>query len=243
MLKVDWLMIVAVMCAYIIKGICGFANTLIFSTIVSFRSSTIEITPIELLVGYPANLVIAWRERKEINSKVWIPLAGMVIVGSIPGIFFLKVMEVSSLKILLGIIIIAVSIEMYLREKYRNKSKGSAIVLFIIGIISGVLCGLFGIGALLAAYIGRTTDNAKAFRGNLCVVFLIENTFRIVVYSIMGIINKSTCNTAITMLPFMLVGLGIGICLSKKIEETKVKKVVIFMLILSGVSLIIKNVI
>ena len=108
----DWLIIVAVMCAYIIKGICGFANTLVFSTIVSFRNSNIEITPIELLVGYPANIVIAWRERNEIRRNIWIPLAGMVIVGAIPGIFFLKVIASASLKIIFGLIIISVSVEM-----------------------------------------------------------------------------------------------------------------------------------
>ena len=36
---------------------------------------------------------------------------------------------------------------------------------------------LFGIGALLAAYISRITENTNSFKANIGSVFLIENTF------------------------------------------------------------------
>lgn len=44
---------------------------------------------------------------------------------------------------------------MYLRENSRIQFTESKIVLGIIGVLSGVICGLFGVGALLAAYVGR----------------------------------------------------------------------------------------
>lgn len=49
--KLDFWMIFAVLCAYFVKGMCGFANTLVHSTILSFRENNINITPVEFLVG------------------------------------------------------------------------------------------------------------------------------------------------------------------------------------------------
>lgn len=36
-MEIHLLAIVAVICAYVVKGLCGFANTLIFTSILSFR--------------------------------------------------------------------------------------------------------------------------------------------------------------------------------------------------------------
>lgn len=237
----NYLMIIAVICAFIVKGMCGFANTLIFSTILSFQTNNINITPVELLVGYPSNVIITWRERRSLSARVWIPLTCLVIAGSIPGAFLLKNGNTTVIKIIFGFVVVMLGIEMLLREYQKTKKKSSSVMLAIIGIISGLLCGLFGIGALLAAYVSRTTNNNSSFRGNICIVFLAENSFRIILYTITGIINLSVLKTAVYLLPFMLIGLFSGMALAKVLDERIVKKVVIIMHIISGASLIIYN--
>lgn len=242
----DIWMIFAVICAYMVKGMCGFANTLVFSTILSFQRSNINISPVELLVGYPSNVVIAVKERHALSAKVYLPLSLMVIAGSIPGAFLLKNGDTRWIKILFGFAVAGIGIEMISRERKMNQQekgrKNSPAVLGIIGILSGLLCGLFGIGALLAAYVGRTTDTNSAFRGNLCIVFLVENTFRIFLYSGLGILNGEVCSMALGLMPFMVVGLAAGMILAKICSEKLVKQAVIVMLILSGISLVVSNV-
>ena len=58
------LWIIAAICAFFIKGLCGFANTLVFTSILSFGVNNASISPVELLLGYPGNLLLAWKERK-----------------------------------------------------------------------------------------------------------------------------------------------------------------------------------
>ena len=70
-------MAAAVVVAYFVKGVCGFANTLVFTTIMGFRMDNVNLSPIDLIVGYPANLLMAWRERKNTRLRVWGPLAVM----------------------------------------------------------------------------------------------------------------------------------------------------------------------
>ncbi len=235
------LWIVAVLCAFFVKGLCGFANTLVFSTILSFGTNHIHISPVELILGYPANLVITWRERKNIKWRVCIPLAALVLLGNVPGILLLKHSDAGAIKILFGIVIMVVGCEMLLRDVQNKKMKQSKVLLTVIGLVSGILCGLYGIGALLAAYIGRVTDNSREFKANICVVFIAENTFRLIAYCGMEIINFEVFKQALILLPFMLIGLFIGIKSGKMLNERLVKKLVIIMLIISGAALIINN--
>ncbi len=234
-----WMMI-ATICAYFVKGLCGFANTLVFSTILSFGVDNINISPIELLLGYPSNVIISWKERKSVNWRVCLPLAALVLLGNIPGILLLKNVDTQLIKVIFGFVIIGIGIEMLLREKSK-KAKESKVLLIIIGMISGILCGLYGIGALLAAYVGRVTDNSQSFKANICMVFIVENTFRIIMYLATGIITLQSFKQALMLIPFMLLGLFVGMKSSSVLDEKLVKKIVIIMLIISGAALVVQN--
>lgn len=233
--------IIATIVAFFVKGLCGFANTLVFTTILSFGNNNVNISPVELLLGYPTNAILAWKERKSIKWGVCLPLAGLVLVGSIPGIWFLKNADTGVIKVVFGIAIVLIGLEMLLRERNRKKAKESKVLLGIIGILSGVLCGLYGVGALLGAYIGRVTEDTKAFKANICVVFLVENTFRIILYAVVGIITLDILKQAVLLVPLMLLGLFLGMQSGKVLNDKLVKKLVILMLIVSGVALVINN--
>ena len=235
--------IIATICAFFIKGLCGFANTLVFTTILSFGNNNINISPVELILGYPSNAILAWKERRSIKWNICIPLASLVIVGSIPGILFLKNTNTTIIKIIFGVVIICIGTEMILREFQAKKMKQSKVVLGIIGFLSGLLCGLYGIGALLGAYINRVTDDSHSFKANICVVFLAENTFRVIMYSVLGIITFQTIKQTIVLIPLMLLGLALGMFSSKILDEKWVKKIVVIMLIISGLALVINSVV
>jgi uncharacterized membrane protein YfcA len=130
---------------------------------------------------------------------------------------------------------------MLLRELSAKKTGGSKPLLLVIGIVSGILCGMYGIGALLGAYLGRVTDDIKTFKANICLVFIVENTFRLFLYGIYGIITLEALKRAVLLFPFMLAGLGAGMLSTRYINENKAKKIVVILLIVSGIALIIGN--
>lgn len=240
----DLFAIIVVLIAYIIKGLSGFANALVFSSFMSFQNNNINISPIEVLMAFPSNLILTVKERKNLSWKIFLPLIIMVIIGVIPGTILLKNIDATVLKICFGFAIALISIEIFLREFGKNTKKvqSSPLALTIIGIISGVLSGLFGVGAFLVAYISRTTNNSSAFKANLCIVFMVENIFRIIIYISTGILTLTIAKQALLLMPFMLIGLFIGILLSKKISESLIKKIIIILLLLTGLSLMITNI-
>lgn len=231
--------IIATIVAFFVKGVCGFANTLVFTTILSFGNSNVNISPVELVLGYPTNFILAWKERKSIKWNLCIPLAVLVIAGSIPGVLFLKNADTHIIKVVFGVVIILIGLEMLFREFQTKKMKQSKVVLGIIGVLSGILCGLYGIGALLGAYVNRVTDDSSSFKANICVVFFVENTLRIILYALWGIITLDILKQAIILMPLMLIGLVLGMLSGKLLDEKLVKKVVIVMLIISGISLLL----
>jgi len=231
----------AVVVSYFFKGLCGFGNTLIFSSIMSFFANTVSITPVESVLCLPSTSFIAWKNRKDLHWNIILPVAAIMVAGCIPGILVLKNSSPVALKIVFGIIVIALGVEMLLRE-HSGKKKGSKLVLALIGLLAGVMSGLFGVGALMTAYMSRTTETAGEFRGNICMVFLINDLTRLVLYIATGVLNAQILLTVLKLAPFMALGLAVGNLLADKINEKAVKTAITVLLILSGVSLVLTNI-
>jgi len=96
-------------------------------------------------------------------------------------------------------------------------------------------------GALLAAYVSRVTDDSNAFKGNISAVFIMDGTFRIVLYSVLGLLTLDTVKTAAMLLPFAALGLFAGMKCSRVLDEKWVRRLTSVLLVLSGVSLIAVN--
>lgn len=233
--------ILAALLAFFVKGVCGFANTLIFTTMLSFGSSNANISPVELVLGYPTNAILAWRERKSIRWRIVLPLTAFMLLGNIPGVLFLKNADAGAVKLAFGVLIVFLGAEMLLRERTSAKRELPKAAGAVTAVLSGLLCGLYGIGALLGAYMSRITEDSHAFKGNLCFVFWAENTFRVILYAAGGLLTADVLKQAVLLAPFMLAGLFLGIGSSRFLRESAVKKIVIVMLIVSGIALIFNS--
>ncbi|MDO4484789.1 MAG: hypothetical protein Q4C54_10300 [Clostridia bacterium] len=56
---------IAVFAAYFIKGLTGFGNTLIVTSIMAHTMDNAVVTPVELILTYPANVILSWQHRKQ----------------------------------------------------------------------------------------------------------------------------------------------------------------------------------
>lgn len=227
--------------AFFVKGLCGFANTPVLSVIVAFANDNRLISPASLLLDMPTNVYLVWRERKSIDLRVCAPLAALVLLGCLPGVWLLKHIDPAPIKLVFGFVVAALGVEMFFREKNGKKMRPSRVLMGAVGLVAGVLCGLFGIGALLAAYIGRVTDDMRAFRGNLCTVFLTENVFRLALYAATGILTLASVRRALLAAPFMLLGLALGVKCSGKIDDHRIRLFASIMLVVTGVVMIASN--
>lgn len=234
-----WLM--AAVTAYFVKGLSGFANTLVFTTILSFAVPNVNISPIDLVLGYPANMLLTWKNRKSLKKEIYVPLSLLVLAGSIPGSLLLKNADVRLIKLVFGIVVVGLGGEMLWREHSQKRIRPSKLFLVVIGVSGGMLCGLFGVGALLAAYVSRVTKDSREFRANISLVFLVNNIFRMFLYGTLGLFTLETVKTALALFPAALVGLFAGIQCASRLNEAAARKIISILLILLGISLMIKS--
>lgn len=236
------LWIIATFVAFFIKGLCGFANTLVFTSILGFGVDNVAISPVELMVGYPANFIMAIKNRGKLQKRLALILSLLILAGSIPGALLLRDVNAGYIKMVFGAVVILIGIELFLREYGINILKESKVIMWIIGLLSGVLCGMFGVGALLAAYMSHVTKTSDEFKANLSAIFIVENTARIIIYCVLGVFTLQSLKTALILIPVMVLGIGAGMLSAKRINEKVIKKLVIVLLIISGVALIVRGV-
>lgn len=235
------LWILATLSAFYVKGLCGFANTLVFTSILSFGNSNVNISPVELILGYPTNAIIAYKERKSINIKLCLLLTSLMLVGSVPGMLMLKNADSNLIKAVFGVVTVLLGVEMLLRECWKMRIQLPRWGIGVVGVLSGLLCGLYGVGALLGAYVSRVAKDMHAFKANLCAVFFAENTLRIALYTAMGILNKQIFLSALSLSPLMLLALYTGMRSANHLNERQARRLVIVLLIVSGAALVIKT--
>ena len=193
------------------------------------------------MLGYPANVILTWKNRRDLEPRVFLPLAALVLAGSIPGALMLKNIDARFIKLVFGVVVIALGMEMFSRECSKKHVQSSKLVLAAIGVTAGMLCGLFGVGALLAAYVSRVTETDSSFKANISAVFIVDNTFRIILYKALGLLTLATVKSVLLLIPFALPGLFTGMTCCGHMNEQNVRKITTVFLILSGISLVLRN--
>lgn len=232
-------LIIIVLLSYIVQGMCCFGANLIISSYLSFFTINVNITPLTLMIIWPSNAIIAWKERKGISLNIAIPLSLIGIFGSIVGAYVLKNGDASLIKIFFSILIIGLSIQMFFQEKVEEIRSTPKSIVVAMGVAAGVINGLYGIGAFLIPYINLTTKDKTQRRGNLAFVFFVTAIFRIWIYYKMEILNIDILKTALTLMPSMLIGVLIGIQLCNVVSDKLLKRVTLSVLFFSGISLAI----
>lgn len=234
------LWMLAVLVGYFVKGVAGIGNTLVVTSTMAYTRTNAEITPVELLLCVPTNLAVTWVYRRHINWKLAIAPMCMVLAGDGLGVLLLKNVDVTAMKAVFGVVLILLSVEQLWRELRGKPGKAAHPALMLaLGISAGVLCGMFGVGALLAAYLSRVTTDDQTYKGTMSVIFTVENAFRIVAYSATGLLTMQSLQNAALLLPFMALGLFLGIRLSSRMNARAMRIIIGVMLLLSGVPLVL----
>ncbi len=234
------LWMVAVLVGYFIKGVAGIGNTLVVTSAMSYTRTNAEITPVELLLCVPTNLAVTWVYRRHINWKLAIAPMCMVLAGDVLGVLLLKNVDVTAMKAVFGVVLILLSAEQLWRELRGKPGKAAHPALMLaLGVSAGVLCGMFGVGALLAAYLSRVTTDDQTYKGTMSIIFTVENAFRVIAYSVTGLLTTASLINAAMLLPFMGLGLFLGIRLSSRMNARAMRIIIGVMLLISGVPLVL----
>lgn len=225
---------VSVAISFVIKGLVGFGDPLVSTPLLSVFLPNSTITPGLLPVSLVLNARVVWKNRAHFSPRLVLPIAAFVMLGIIPGTLLLQYGSPSGLKLLLGLVIIAMGVEMLTRKP--GTGKPNAFLRSAMSFLSGVTAGLFGIDLLFLAYLERVTQRREEFRGNVCFVFILEGLFRTVLYLWSGMFTAQSLLLSLIALPASLLGMWVGALLDKRVSDRLSHRFIIYVFILGGVS-------
>lgn len=229
---------IGIFIANIIQGLTGFAGSLLAMPpsiyIQGLETAKVAVNTyglISSLIVFLGNYkLIDWKEARKMLVLMGIGLiAGIYLAGRVPSEILLKVY---------AIFVIAVALkEMF----YKGNLDFSDFTLIIIVLIAGLFQGLFVSGGpLLIIYVAKKLSDKNQIRGTLCFVWIFLNGYMMLSQYLTG--QFTIHNTIVTLigLPGVFAGVAIGGYLAKIISKEKFLKVVYILLIISGISLLLK---
>lgn len=111
--------------AFILKGIAGFGDPLVSNPLLSVLLPNRTISPSLLPVTFFLNLRIVIRNRNRFRKDIVLPITFFVLTGTIPGTLLLKYGSPTVLKLLLGLLITGLGIEMLSRNAGEGDGHGA----------------------------------------------------------------------------------------------------------------------
>lgn len=221
--------------AFVVKGLAGFGDPLISTPLLSLALPNRVITPGLAPVSLILNANMVWENRNHFSARTVLPIAVFVLIGIIPGTFLLKFGSPQGLKLVLGLLIIGLGVEMLTRKTSANV-KPNVYIRALVSFFSGLTAGLFGINLLFLAYMERVAVNREEFRANACFIFLLDNLFRMLLLLSEGMYGTESVLLSIVALPAAVTGMKLGALLDKRISDKFSRRIIIYVFILGGAS-------
>ncbi|MBR5617395.1 MAG: sulfite exporter TauE/SafE family protein [Oscillospiraceae bacterium] len=221
--------------AFTVKGLVGFGDPLIFTPLLSVYLPNAVITPAFAPVSPFLNVGLVWKNRKYFNPKIVLPIVAFNMLGIIPGTLLLKFGSPQGLKLLAGLVIIAMGVEM-LTRKQAAAPKQNVLLRSVAAFFSGMMAALFGMNMLILAYMERFTTSREDFRANACFILFVENLFRLVMFATQGLFTLQTLKMTGIVFPAAIAGMLLGGWLDQKVSDALSKKFLIYVFILGGIS-------
>ena len=226
---------VCICVAFVVKGLAGFGDPLISTPLLSLRLPNSVITPGLAPVSLILNANMVWKNRGHFSAKIVLPISVFVLLGIIPGTLLLKFGSPQWLKLLLGLLIIGLGVEM-LTRKHNENAKPNIYLRAIASFFSGLTAGLFGINLLFLAYMERVATNREEFRANACFIFLLGNAFRLILLFAEGLYGKEALLLSVVAMPAAALGMKLGALLDKRVSDRLSHHLIIYVFILGGIS-------
>ncbi len=229
-------------CAEAIYVLLGFGAGLIaVGTLALVMPELRDVVVLLLLVNLPAEAYVVVSSWRHIAWRGVLLVMVGVTAGIPLGSWLLSAGDLGVLLTLLGVVLAVVG-GMFLLTPDRPPRPVPAWTAPPVGLLSGVLTGLFGTGGppLIFYYQLRGT-NKTAFRGTLMAIFLLMTVVRVPSYAAFGLITAPRIWSSLAVLPAAMLGAFLGDRIHLRIDEATFRRLVSVALVVIGVALLARS--
>ena len=226
--------------AFFTRALFGFGGGLISIPLLVFLFDLHFAVPLEAVFEVVLSGLLIKGELQKIDKKVLIPLILGSMIGTLIGTYLLKSFANDILLRLLGFVIILFSLNL-LRKQNQDEHVLPAPVGVLTGIIAGTLGGMFGAGGPpFVIYLAHQIKTKDILRATLIGLFAVDFSWRLVVFTVTGLITKDVLLMTLYLTPALVLGTILGNKSFFTINEARYRKLVVILLVITGLFLVMK---
>ncbi len=228
------------MVAYFVRGISGFGSGLVAVPLLALKFPLTVVVPLMLLLDFTASLVLGGLNFKQVRWDEVRPLMPFSVLGVALGTTLLISLPKEPLLIGLGLFVLIFALRSLLdMHGEKSISRWWAVPASLSG---GTIGGLFGTGGPpYVIYLTHRIQEKGELRATFSGLFFLEGLFRIGSFVAAGLlVNMEIWKDYALTLPIALLALYAGSHVHTGLSNVQIKRVIGVLLLLSGMSLIVK---
>ena len=225
--------------AYTVKGLSGFGSGLIAIPLLAFIFPLAFIVPVLGLLSYSGTIMQSVHLRKQVLWRDMLPLIPFSLLGIFIAVWMLVNVDANRLIMFLGVFVLLYSSYSLLSLPVHAGGQRWAIVA---GCGGGMVGALFGTGGpFYVVYLKMRQLNKDQFRATIAMIFLVDGGARMTGYALNGLFTEQVLWLVLTLVPVLFLGMTAGHHLHIKIDQQRFNQLISFLLMASGIMLIIKS--
>lgn len=237
------LFLVIVFLSNVIQGITGFAGTLLAMPFSVYFVNISTAKAVMNLLGVSSSLQICLTSWRDIRKPVLYRVLAIMFPGMLAGhvaVDYLRQYESAQLFIL-GVFIFLIGLfslcNSHLKGTFFRGEAALNGIVFLAGFFHGMfVCG----GALLVVYLAKKVPVKNEFRSTISAVWLVLNSINFFIHLRSSYFTDRTILLSLIAIPLVFVSVYLGGILLKRMSQTLFVKLTNILLVLSGLSLIVK---
>ncbi|MBX9829602.1 MAG: sulfite exporter TauE/SafE family protein [Xanthobacteraceae bacterium] len=221
------------------SGLSGFAMGLVVSGVWLHIIAPDQNALLIVLCGLVTQGSGIWRVRKSIDWKAVTPFIIGSALGVPAGTAMLKTVDQNTLRLAIGILLVAFSLYGLIRPALKVVEGGVARE-FGVGVANGLIGGLTGLGGIAVTVWSQVRGGAKdaqraVFQPVMFSTFLMSAVW----LAVAGAYSSETLKLYAFALPALAAGIWVGLKLYGKLNDAAFRKIVLSLLLIAGLSLIV----
>ncbi|AIF49890.1 sulfite exporter TauE/SafE family protein [Pelosinus sp. UFO1] len=192
-----------------IQSITGFGFAVVGTPLLLFFMEPKQVVSLMVFGALILNLMVIYKTRGKSDPKVIWPMFIASLIGIVPGVYILKVVDPSNLKLCIGMLILLVSF--FMASNYVMTIKREKLATVLVGIVSGFMGGATSLsGPPVALFLMNQQQDKEAFRANLVRYFCLGNIATLLVMYFMETMELGVLRQGLYAIPGVLLGVWVG---------------------------------
>jgi uncharacterized protein len=226
--------------AAFVTGLAGFAFGMVAASIWLFALPPAQTTTLIVAYALLVQGYATWRLRDAIDYKRLLPFVFGSAIGIPIGVLILEYVRPAYIRTGVGVLLIAFSLYNLTRPRFpemKGLGRGGDVG---VGILNGVLGASTGLGGILpviwTTLRGWTRDEQRGVHQPTAFATFVMS---LVGLGGAGLMTPATIHLLLLGLPLLIAGTLLGWALYGKLDEATFRKVVLVLLLLSGMAIVV----